>query len=674
MIEAIRGAIAEAVRERRNPLASFVSLMRSLLLKALWKIVPRLPVPVQDRERFVSESMASAFETRIGGKTLSRRLWIAADDLMQNLGRTLAEGVRSGEKISKLVAEMQAAIEKAAGVAGKVEFDVSKDWLARLNKTSRGLIADPAGRATWNRAIAKARKLADKIRDAKSKRKALASLRKIEEAVKAANQELLDAAINEHLVNKQARYLARIARTERQIANIRAVGDAMAGDRNVIGFQWKLNALHPEPDICCKAGTLIATATGLKAIEQIELGDFVLTHRNRFKQVTRKYRRLLDETDILVRLEIQTESGESHQVTLTPNHPVATAKGWVPAGDLEIGCHVFFSEYAVCRDFHRLEHDAFCKEPSSFRENWIVRAIGKAFSELCDEPQAWKLPRKFHTLRLCFSSPMPSHKIDCHTYLPLSRLLSSLGFQHQPLILIDECENQQNGETSQDDACRNLDYLHHPLLVCTRPSSICFLSNVAQQSFFRIFGRLNWLLHGLSNNMHLSSISLDRFVSFQNLCRKFRISHQPASVSPLSYKRENNRPALMLLNGIRTYIAGKFSASSSPVKPVNSYINYSVLSTKATVKTMGETVYNLEVEDDQSYVAGGLVVHNCDRLASVEFGLGKGVFPKKLYPRSVGHPNCLCTIIPVTRKNPIAGTVSPESIKSQLPAGFYGSA
>lgn len=250
MIRGIREAIAKAVRERRNPLSDFVSLVQSLLRKTLWKIVPRLPVPVQDRERFVSEAMASAFETRIAGKTLSRRLWIAADDLMQNLGRTLAEGVRSGEKISKLVAEMQAAIEKAAGVAGKVEFDVSKDWLARLNKTSRGLIADPAGAAKWSKTIAQSRKLAEKIRDAPSRRKALESLRKIEEAVKAANQELLDSAINEHLVNKQARYLARIARTERQIANIRAVGDAMSQDRSVIGFKWVLNALHPEPDIC----------------------------------------------------------------------------------------------------------------------------------------------------------------------------------------------------------------------------------------------------------------------------------------------------------------------------------------------------------------------------------------------------------------------------------------
>lgn len=250
MIAAIREAIKNAVRERRNPLTAFVELMRSFLLKTLWKIVPRLPVPAQDRERFVSDAMAQAFEARIGGKTLSRRLWITADTLMKNLSAMLAEGVRSGTRLTKLVDEMQTAIDKAAGAAGKIEFDVSKDWLARLHQTSRGLIADPTGRAKWNKAIAKARKLADSIRDARNKRKALEALGKIEEAVKAANQELLDAAIHEHLVNKQSRYLLRIARTERQIANIRAVGDAMAKDRNVIGFRWQLNALHPEPDIC----------------------------------------------------------------------------------------------------------------------------------------------------------------------------------------------------------------------------------------------------------------------------------------------------------------------------------------------------------------------------------------------------------------------------------------
>jgi len=39
----------------------------------------------------------------------------------------------------------------------------------------------------------------------------------------------------------------------------------------------------------------------------------------------------------------------------------------------------------------------------------------------------------------------------------------------------------------------------------------------------------------------------------------------------------------------------------------------------------------------------------CDRYASVDFGLGKGVFPKGKLPVYVAHPNCMCKITPVYR-------------------------
>ncbi len=44
----------------------------------------------------------------------------------------------------------------------------------------------------------------------------------------------------------------------------------------------------------------------------------------------------------------------------------------------------------------------------------------------------------------------------------------------------------------------------------------------------------------------------------------------------------------------------------------------------------GEEVFNLEVQDDHSYVANGLVVHNCDLLAAQNLhGLGQGVYPDR---------------------------------------------
>jgi len=65
------------------------------------------------------------------------------------------------------------------------------------------------------------------------------------------------------------------------------------------------------------------------------------------------------------------------------------------------------------------------------------------------------------------------------------------------------------------------------------------------------------------------------------------------------------------------------------------------------VQTKGETVFNLGVADDQSYVAGGLVVHNCDLHAKLDaYGLGPGVYPKADAPKPPFHPHCWCQISP----------------------------
>jgi len=80
---------------------------------------------------------------------------------------------------------------------------------------------------------------------------------------------------------------------------------------------------------CVPPGTRIVTAAGEKAIEQVRLGDRVLTHRGRFMPVTKLHRRRF--------------SGRLYQVAtphnsllLTGNHPLATNYGWVPASEVPI--------------------------------------------------------------------------------------------------------------------------------------------------------------------------------------------------------------------------------------------------------------------------------------------------------------------------------------------------
>lgn len=256
----MRDTIANIVKNRiKKPFSIFIELLKKILEKRLREIIPEMSITVRDKDQFIRDQMEVAFNTSLAHRTLSQRLWIASGRLTQILDRTLAEGARSYQRIDELVDEMQSAIDLANQQPGALEANFGADWMTRLHKVSSHLITDPKQRAKWNLAMKRAQKLVDQILDEDKKRKALQILNKLKQGVYSANQTLIDSALNDHLVNRQSKYLERIARTEMAIARIRAVGDSMKNDRDVIGFQWVLNTLHdkePEPDICDKLANI----------------------------------------------------------------------------------------------------------------------------------------------------------------------------------------------------------------------------------------------------------------------------------------------------------------------------------------------------------------------------------------------------------------------------------
>lgn len=468
-----------------------------------------------------------------------------------------------------------------------------------------------------------------------------AYLEAIRKAESGAGMDAVEKALKVAFYERNRYYANRIARTELHRNYTDQVAKELMEEEQIEYVQWRMSSKHPKTDICCRAGTLITTAEGLKPIELVAMSDRVLTHRGRWKSVTRLYRRELGDTDILVVLTIQTESGRSHQVTLTPNHPVLTAQGWIPAGDLKIGCRGFSAENAYC---NLLAGDAFCKAPSDFLGNWITRGLRKAFSELCDEFLAWTQTHILRMLNLCFLTPKFAHMIDDDICRYVSLRLSNLGCLAPSSILINKYDGQENVKTFPDDACHNLDYLCQ-LSARIFLNNTYFLCNLAIQNFSRMFYRLKALLHGLGSNKYLSNISLDCFCEFQKIFRKFRIEPLSVFVEPLPRKRESNKADFSLLNQNHFDNVGKFSSLQSP--DVKSYINYSMILGKKIVQSRGEPVFNLGVAEDQSYVAGGLVVHNCDLHAKLDaYGLGPGVYPKADAPKPPAHPFCLCVVSP----------------------------
>jgi len=101
------------------------------------------------------------------------------------------------------------------------------------------------------------------------------------------------------------------------------------------GFMWGAiggaisGAMNPK--FCFVAGTLVMTKQGLKAIEEIQVGDQVLAYNDNleifeYKDVVEVYQN--EATELC---HIHTEKEE---IICTPNHSVLTADGWKLANEL----------------------------------------------------------------------------------------------------------------------------------------------------------------------------------------------------------------------------------------------------------------------------------------------------------------------------------------------------
>jgi len=91
-----------------------------------------------------------------------------------------------------------------------------------------------------------------------------------------------------------------------------------------------IRALNPPFHVNCFVGnTKITTDKGLKKIQDIKIGDNVLTHKNRFKHVTSNMSRYISDEIY----EIETSKGI---IEVTGEHPVMTNNGWKLVKDLKI--------------------------------------------------------------------------------------------------------------------------------------------------------------------------------------------------------------------------------------------------------------------------------------------------------------------------------------------------
>lgn len=592
---------------------------------------------------------------------LSVRLHGTSAIMRQEIVDTISTAMRQQKAVKGIAMELYDGYSSGKKVISSAELP---QYLDQLQKAARRLAqGDAESLREFNRTLKTAKESIEKLAGHDAPNRALkAAYQKIVDAAEALSEKRLDKAIHV-AIEEKSRYLAeRIARTEMSAAWGESFIAKNQDDSDVIAYRWVLSSRHLKTDVCCTPGTMISTEKGLMPIEKVSVGDKIYTHTGHLQLVERLYKREIKESQ-LVRLQFQEEKGRILELTLTQNHPILTERGWIPAGDLQKGCLGFSLPLSQIEPLYRPGDDALHTTLLDFVES-EKRELSKTYDAiLCDELPSTADHKPHKTLEYSHCTILKSQlasgtfycqgfrfsKPDCFLRCAIRKVLA--GFWHY-------------GETYLDAFSRNWDYLHQNEVHILENNRWRFCDKI--QNVFHMFYKLKGLKRVAPDNICSSNI----FASYlkqgqETFCHKF--GKLPLFVyhdcDILMRIRGCNKGVLRSGKGVLfqmmkgTFLYHKLYKFS--IRIISKLINliYSNmtcskhplrLTKKEAFVVKSQIVYNLGVAIDNSYVANGVIVHNCDFYSQSDlYGLGSGVYPKESLPRHPAHPHCMCLLEPV---------------------------
>ena len=391
---------------------------------------------------------------------------------------------------------------------------------------------------------------------------------------------------------------------------------------------------------CFVAGTHVLMADGsVKNIEDIKVGDEVITHQNRKKKVTHTFKNKVDEE--LVKLKISN----NRELFCTKDHPFfnvqitskdSTASRAIKNGNFDyrfieadslnkgdIVCSPVINDIKksnISKDRARLA-GLFAAEGSYRRQNGKLNGIQFSFGQhefdnLAKETKDL-LEKEFScTASLCKGTP--SQPTKCSIYVR-SKKAANFFKKHvgqysgtkklSNEIVFGNSDVKQGFLTGWFEGDGHVDKSSGKLVGTTISKSLASQTRVMLNSL------------GINNSLYSEkpsqSIINNRVIQGVSDVFRVKVPYNEAKV----FIQQSN----------------KLNAISKKVKDIklfrfnDLYGIHKVLSKE--YEHFNGYVYNFEVEDDHSYVANGIITHNCDIFPESELKLA--------YPKWVGRPLCL---------------------------------
>ncbi len=396
---------------------------------------------------------------------------------------------------------------------------------------------------------------------------------------------------------------------------------------------------------CLTAPMRIVTDQGLKPIAELRVGDRVLTHRGRYQPVISLSRRHYEGPLLRIRVH---RIGTPLEVT--PEHPVLTPRGWVPAGALQVGDSV-----AIGFPKGEVPIPTFDLAELNYAENLELQVQGDQVR--VRRPAVYQKSGRQAEWCARFLEPTPDLARLCGYYISEGTLGSDVEYVRFTF-------GTQEKAYQQDviHLCQRIFGLHSTQTKSRRGSwvHIDLYSRAAATWFFQNFGSHSygkfiplWLQFAPQEIQEAFIVGLMRgdglfyeqeytlperrspktfrtlriTLANPNLIHQiwqmlWRLGYEPA-IRPVNtrYVTENARPTAQIgLPPLQSRILVEKAFGIALPAPDPRYLRQLAERENGTVflpiksierEPFSGTVYNCEVEEDHTYVAEGVVVHNC---------------------------------------------------------------
>lgn len=348
---------------------------------------------------------------------------------------------------------------------------------------------------------------------------------------------------------------------------------------------------------CFAAGTPVYTENGIKNIENIVVGDKVLTHKGRFKKVLATKESLSDDT-----YEVQTMMNTTkHKVT--GNHLLYTNQGWKRVDELVAGKDLIAHSGSVEReksgDIYFTTQDLRSERTTGKRvktdvliDTDLAWALGFWFAEGSASPNG--------AIRVTHSDSEPCEK--------WAKIIAE-KFGLNPSVHTQEDRNWYNGEVYSVDLQRNFDATFgNGCKVKSIPDK--WMHVKWNPEVFEAFIEGFYLGDGFKTIegkiFEITNTLLASQIALKLLENDYRVSVQYRKYNHFNKKKDNG-----VYNAVVSFSKNSVKRPSTRdgIKMNDGLFYSGILSVDKIGKEM--KVYDIQVEDDESFSVGGMIAHNC---------------------------------------------------------------